>query len=140
RIALRTQQVIAHESRVADTVDPLAGSYAIEELTTELERLAGDYIEKIDARGGMLRAIETGYVQNEIQQAAYDYQRAVETKDTIVVGVNQFQIEEEDTIPILKFDEAMERDQIARLRSVREKRDAEHAKTSLNLLEDAARG
>ena len=140
RIALRTQQVIAHESGVADTVDPLAGSYAIEELTTELERLAVDYIEKIDAMGGMLRSIETGYVQNEIQQAAYDYQRAVETKESIVVGVNQFQIEEEDAIPILKFDERVERDQIERLRSVREKRNAENAETSLSLLEEAARG
>ena len=86
RIALRTQQVIAHESGVADTVDPLAGSYAIEELTTQLEQKARDYIEKIDAMGGMLRAIETGYVQNEIQEAAYEYQKAVETGDAIVVG------------------------------------------------------
>src|SRR5437660_3145111 len=90
--------------------------------------------------GGMLRSIETGYVQNEIQQAAYDYQRAVETKESIVVGVNQFQIEEEDAIPILKFDERVERDQIERLRSVREKRNAENAETSLSLLEEAARG
>ena len=80
RIALRTQQVIAHESGVADTVDPLAGSYAIEEMTTQLEKLAVEYIEKIDAMGGMLRAIETGYVQREIQEAAYQYQRAVETQ------------------------------------------------------------
>ena len=99
RIALRTQQVIAHESGVADTVDPLAGSYAIEELTTQLERIAVDYIEKIDAMGGMLRAIETGYVQNEIQEAAYDYQRAVETQDAIVVGVNKFQADEESSDP-----------------------------------------
>jgi methylmalonyl-CoA mutase N-terminal domain/subunit len=91
RIALRTQQVIAHESGVADTVDPLAGSYAIEELTTQLEAMAVDYIEKIDAMGGMLRAIETGYVQTEIQDAAYAYQRAVETDEAIVVGVNKFQ-------------------------------------------------
>ena len=95
RIALRTQQVIAHESGVADTVDPLAGSYAIEELTNELETLAIEYIEKIDAMGGMLRAIETGFVQREIQDAAYQYQRAVETQDQVVVGVNRFQIDEE---------------------------------------------
>src|SRR3954447_4716859 len=91
RIALRTQQVIAHESGVADTVDPFAGSYAVEEITSQLERRASDYIEKIDAMGGMLAAIESGYVQREIQEAAYQYQRAVETKDAIVVGVNQFQ-------------------------------------------------
>src|SRR5207248_11441404 len=114
RIALRTQQVIAHESGVADTVDPLAGSYAIEELTTQLERIAVDYIEKIDAMGGMLRAIETGYVQNEIQEAAYDYQRAVETGDAIVVGVNKFKAEQEP-IPVLRVDEQIERDQVARV-------------------------
>src|SRR5438093_6942518 len=88
RIALRTQQVIAHESGVADTVDPLAGSYAVEEITFQLEEKSRDYIEKIDAMGGMLRAIETGYVQREIQDAAYEYQRAVEKRDAIVVGVN----------------------------------------------------
>src|SRR5918998_1731248 len=94
RVALRTQQVIAHESGVADTVDPLAGSYAVEHLTDELEERASDYIKKIDALGGMLRAIELGYVQREIQEAAYNYQRAVETKDALVVGVNCFQVEE----------------------------------------------
>ena len=88
RIALRTQQVIAHESGVADTADPVAGSYAIEHLTDEIENRAADYIEKIDAMGGMLRAIELGYVQREIQEAAYRYQRAIETQDAVVVGVN----------------------------------------------------
>src|ERR1043166_8317736 len=122
RIALRTQQVIAHESGVADTVDPLAGSYAIEELTTQLETKAAEYIEKIDAMGGMLRAIETGYVQNEIQEAAYDYQRAVETNDAIVVGVNSFQLDEELPTPILRIDERIEREQIARTQAVRAKR------------------
>jgi hypothetical protein len=92
RVALRTQQVIAHESGVADTVDPLAGSYAIEELTTQLEERAAQYIEKIDQMGGMLRAIESGYPQREIQEAAYQYQRAVETHEAIVVGVNKFQL------------------------------------------------
>src|SRR5712691_6348432 len=91
RIALRTQQVIAHESGVADTADPLAGSYAIEELTSEIEQRALDYIERIGAMGGMLRAIETGYVQREIQNAAYEYQRAIETEEAVVVGVNRFQ-------------------------------------------------
>src|SRR5712691_12295601 len=91
RIALRTQQVIAYESGVADTVDPLAGSYAIEELTTEIEQRVVDYLNKIDAIGGTLRAIETGYIQREIQNAAYEYQRAIETEEAVVVGVNRFQ-------------------------------------------------
>jgi len=140
RIALRTQQVIAHESGVADTVDPLAGSYAIEELTNQLEKKAVAYIEKIDAMGGMLRAIETGYVQREIQDAAYEYQRAVETENAIVVGVNRFQMDADGSIPILSIDEQIERDQIARLGSVREKRDAPAAENALNALREAAAG
>lgn len=140
RIALRTQQVIAHESGVADTVDPLAGSYAIEELTTQLEQKARDYIEKIDAMGGMLRAIETGYVQNEIQDAAYDYQRAVETGDAIVVGMNSFQADEEVPIPVLRIDEKLEREQVARTQAVRAKRDSQDAENALNAIEEAARG
>lgn len=140
RVALRTQQVIAHESGVADTVDPLAGSYAIEELTTRLEGLAADYIAKIDDMGGMLRAIETGYVQREIQEAAYQYQRAVETNDAIVVGVNKFQSDEAGSIPILRVDEQIERDQIERVRSLRERRDAARAEACLNALGSAAAG
>lgn len=139
-IALRTQQVIAHESGVADTVDPLAGSYAIEELTTQLEEKAREYIEKIDAMGGMLRAIETGYVQREIQEAAYEYQRAVEKKDEIVVGVNKFQVDEGEGIPILKIDPQIERDQVERVRAVRAKRDAKQADSALSKLAEAARG
>ncbi len=140
RIALRTQQVIAHESGVADTVDPLAGSYAIEELTTKLEEAAVDYIEKIDAMGGMLRAIELGYVQSEIQDAAYDYQRSVESGDAVVVGVNRFQTDEEAPIPILKVDEQIGRDQAERLRAVRESRDAAKAAACLDKIADAAAG
>ncbi len=140
RIALRTQQVIAHESGVADTVDPLAGSYAIEEITTRLEQIATDYIEKIDAMGGMLRAIETGYVQNEIQEAAYDYQRSVETGDAIVVGMNKFESDEEVPIPIQKIDEKIEREQIARTRAVREKRNSIEAEKSLSAISKAAQG
>jgi methylmalonyl-CoA mutase N-terminal domain/subunit len=140
RIALRTQQVIAHESGVADTVDPLAGSYAIEELTNEIERRATDYIEKIDAMGGMLRAIETGYVQREIQEAAYKYQRAIETNEQTVVGLNRFQTEEETRIPLLRVDPAIEQAQVERLRAVRERRDSEAAETALVQLEEAARG
>jgi methylmalonyl-CoA mutase N-terminal domain/subunit len=140
RIALRTQQVIAYESGVADTVDPLAGSYAIEELTSEIERRAADYIEKIDVMGGMLRAIETGYVQREIQDAAYAYQRAIETDEQIVVGVNRFQTEEETRVPLLRVDPAIEQAQVERLRALRERRDHEAAETALVRLEEAARG
>jgi methylmalonyl-CoA mutase N-terminal domain/subunit len=140
RIALRTQQVIAHESGVVDTVDPLGGSYAIEQLTSELERRAVNYIEKIDAMGGMLRAIETGYVQKEIQDAAYEYQRRVETQDAIVVGVNQFQSDEAETIPILTINEQIERDQVERVRTIREKRDPAKAETALSTLKETASG
>lgn len=140
RIALRTQQVIAHESGVADTVDPLAGSYAIEELTTQMESLAFEYIEKIDNLGGMLRAIETGYVQREIQEAAYEYQKAVETKNAIVVGVNKFQTEDTEPIPILRIDEQIERSQVERLRALRTRRDAAKAGTALTTLGEAAAG
>jgi methylmalonyl-CoA mutase N-terminal domain/subunit len=140
RIALRTQQVIAYESGVADTVDPLAGSYAIEELTNEVERRAVDYIEKIDAMGGMLRAIETGYVQREIQDAAYKYQRAIETNDAIIVGLNRFQIEEEKSVPTLRVDSEIEQAQIERVRALRARRDNEAAETALVRLEEAARG
>ena len=136
---MRTQQVIAYESGVADTVDPLAGSYAIEELTNQFERKAVEYIEKIDAMGGMLKAIEDGYVQREIQEAAYQYQRAVEKQTEIVVGVNKFQTEETETIPILKVDEKIERGQIERLSAVRERRDAEKAETALVKIEAAAK-
>ncbi|MFN2502097.1 MAG: methylmalonyl-CoA mutase [Pyrinomonadaceae bacterium] len=140
RIALRTQQVIAHESGVADTADPLAGSYAIEELTTRLEQLAMEYIEKIDGMGGMLRAIETGYVQNEIQEAAYDYQKAVEAGTAVVVGMNRYQAEEEVPIPILSIDEALEKQQVARTQAVRVRRDPAAAAAATAALEEAARG
>ena len=138
RIALRTQQVIAHESGVADIVDALAGSYAIEELTNELEQKAVAYIGKIDAQGGMLRAIENGYPQREIQEAAFQYQKAVEKSDAVVVGVNKFQIEEDTTIPIMKVDPKIERAQVERLRAVREKRDKSKAENALSKLENAA--
>src|ERR1044071_1963304 len=123
RLALRTQQVIAFESGVADTVDPLAGSFAIEELTNEIEQRVIDYLDKIDAIGGTLHAIESGYIQREIQNSAYEYQRAVETKDAIVVGVNQFQSDEESKVKTLRVDPSVEQAQIDRVRSVRERRD-----------------
>jgi len=140
RVALRTQQVIAHESGVADTADPLGGAYAIEALTTEIENRAVAYLEKIDALGGMLRAIETGYVQREIQDAAYAYQRAIESGAAIVVGVNEFRSAEESPIPTLRVDPAIEQAQVERVRAVRERRDAERAGSTLAKLEDAARG
>jgi methylmalonyl-CoA mutase N-terminal domain/subunit len=140
RIALRTQQVIAHESGVADMVDALAGSYAIEEITNQLEQKAVEYIEKIDAMGGMLKAIENGYPQREIQEAAYEYQRAVEKQTEIVVGVNRFQMQEDETIPILKVNEQIERNQIERVQAVRARRDAEKAANALAKIEEAANG
>jgi methylmalonyl-CoA mutase N-terminal domain/subunit len=122
-IALRTQQIIANETGVTNTIDPVAGSYAIEKLTDEIEAGAMAYIEKIDAQGGVLRAVESGYIQGEIQKAAYDYQSAVESKEQIVVGVNDFLAEEERAIPTLRIDSEIERAQVARVRSVRAKRD-----------------
>jgi len=139
RVALRTQQVIAYESGVADTADPLAGSYAIEELTEQVEKLAREYLEKIDAMGGMLRAIETGYVQREIQESAYLYQRAIESKEEIVVGMNRFQIDAEPQMPLLKIDEQLERAQVERVRAVRARRDAHATESVLNKLEEAAK-
>ena len=130
-IALRTQQIIAHETGVTNTVDPVAGSYAIEQLTSEIEAGAKAYIEKIDAFGGMLRAIESGFVQGEIQKAAYDFQRAVEAKEQIVVGVNEFAAEQERTIPLLRMNAEIERSQVARLQALRAKRDSAKAKSAL---------
>jgi methylmalonyl-CoA mutase N-terminal domain/subunit len=130
-IALRTQQIIAHETGVANTVDPVAGSYAIEHLTNEIEASALSYIEKIDAMGGMLRAIESGFVQSEIQKAAYEYQCAVEKKDQIVVGVNEFIADEEREIPTLRIDPDIERAQIERLHALRAKRDATRTQSAL---------
>ncbi len=138
RIALRTQQVIAHESGVADIVDALAGSYAIEELTNQLEAKAVDYIQKIDDLGGMLKAIEQGFPQREIQEAAYQYQKAVESKDAVVVGVNKFQTDEESTIPTMTIDAQIEKNQVERLRAIREKRDKSKAENSLANLKASA--
>jgi len=133
-IALRTQQIIAHETGVANTIDPVAGSYAIESLTNEIEKGALAYIEKIDATGGMLRAIESGYVQGEIQKAAYEYQRSVERREQIVVGVNEFVAEEDRTIPTLRIDPQIERTQIARLQALRAKRNATQVQAALSEL------
>jgi methylmalonyl-CoA mutase N-terminal domain/subunit len=140
RIALRTQQVIANESGVGDTVDPLAGSYAIEQLTTEIETKAEEYLKKIDGMGGMLRAIESGYVQREIQESAYRYQRAIESGDAVVVGVNKYQVEEESPVPTLRVNADVERAQVERVRAVRARRDAIAADSTLVKLEEAAQG
>jgi len=137
-IALRTQQIIANETGVANTIDPVAGSYAIEHLTNEIESGALAYIEKIDSLGGMLLAIESGFVQTEIQKAAYEYQRAVETKEQVVVGVNDFIAEEERGIPTLRIDPQIEHEQIQRLQALRAKRDANKAKVAMAELERRA--
>ena len=122
-IALRTQQIIAQETGVANTIDPVGGSYAIEHLTDEIESGAREYIARINALGGMLRAIETGFVQAEIQKAAYEYQRAVERREQIVVGVNEFVAADEREIPTLRIDPQIEAAQVARLHALRARRD-----------------
>ncbi len=140
RIALRTQQIIAHESGVADTIDPFAGSYVIENLTDEIEQQARAYLERIDQLGGALRAIETGYIQGEIGNAAYAYQRAVERGEQIVVGVNQFQVEEEVHLPRHKIDPAIEFEQKRRLAELRASRDNSKVSELRTQLDNAARG
>ncbi len=139
RIALRTQQVIAYESGTPHTIDPLAGSYYVETLTNEIEKRAAEYLGKIEVLGGMLKAIERGFVQQEIQNAAYEYQQQVDHEEAIVVGVNRFEVEEEKPIPIQRIDPALEPRQIARVRALRAKRDAAACQTALKTVEDAAR-
>jgi methylmalonyl-CoA mutase, N-terminal domain len=138
-LALRTQQIIAHETGVANTIDPVGGSYAIEKLTSEIESAAQDYISKIDAMGGMLRAIEAGYVQQEIQKSAYEYQRAIERGEQVVVGVNRFQADQERPIPTLRIDPEIERSQIVRLQALRARRDAAQSRAALDEVERRAR-
>jgi len=139
-LALRTQQVIAEETGVTNTVDPVAGSYAIERLTNEIEAAAQDYISKIDALGGVLRAIETGYIQQEIQKSAYEYQQAVDGGEQVVVGVNRFQADEERAIPTLQVDPNIERTQVARLNALRARRDAAKSRAALEEVERRACG
>jgi methylmalonyl-CoA mutase N-terminal domain/subunit len=139
RIALRTQQVIAYESGAPQTIDPLAGSYYVESLTTEIEKRAAEYLGKIEVLGGMLKAIERGYVQQEIQNAAYEYQQQVDNQEAIVVGVNRFEVEEEKPIPIQRIDPALEPKQIERVRALRARRDAGPWKAALAGVEEAAR-
>ena len=139
RIALRTQQIIAYESGAPQTIDPLAGSYYIETLTNEIEKRATDYLDKIEAMGGMLKAIERGYVQQEIQNAAYEFQQKVDREEAIVVGVNRFTIEEEREVPIQRIDPALEPKQVERVRALRARRDMKAWQSALQGIEDAAR-
>jgi methylmalonyl-CoA mutase, N-terminal domain len=140
RVALRTQQIIAYESGVADSIDPLAGSYLVEHLTDEIEKGAQDYIAKIDEMGGALTAIERGYMQNEIQNAAYAAQQAVEKKEDIVVGVNAFEVKEERSLERMKVDPAIELAQREKLKKLRESRDQRVVGQLLAKLESAASG
>src|SRR5437660_3507971 len=136
RIALRTQQIIAHETGAPNTIDPLAGSYYIETLTNEIEFGARLYLEKIESMGGTLRAIELGYVQQEIQNAAYDFQQAVDRLETVVVVVNRFQTKQEKPIPIQRIDESLEQRQVERLRALRGKRDNAAWETAIKNVEE----
>ncbi len=139
RVALRTQQIVAYESGVPQTIDPVAGSYYLESLTNEIEGRARGYLEKIDAMGGMLRAIERGYVQQEIQNAAYEFQQAVDRLEAVVVGVNRFTTEEEHVIPLFRVDEVLERKQVERVRALRARRDRGPWQAALLQIEEAAR-
>ena len=140
RIALRTQQVIAYESGVADTIDPLAGSYAVETLTNEIERKAMQYIEKIDEMGGAVKAVESGYIQQEIADSAYQYQKEIEANQRIIVGVNQFQTEEEPLRDILRIPPEVEKVQKEKLARVKKERDSEKVKVALADLRKSAQG
>jgi methylmalonyl-CoA mutase N-terminal domain/subunit len=140
RIALRTQQVIAYESGAAETVDPLAGSYYVESLTNRVEAEALAYLKRIDELGGAVRAIEEGYIQREIQDAAYAYQLQVESGERVVVGLNKFQVEEGPPQGLLKVDPAVGEKQVAALRALKERRDGARVKAALRGIDAAARG
>ena len=140
QLALRTQQIIAYESGVADTVDPLAGSYYVETLTDEIERRVQEYLERIESMGGTLAAIENGFMQAEIHESAYRYLKAVESQRQIVVGVNRFQTAEERRLRLLRVDEAVRQAQVERLSRLRAGRDQASVERALAALEEAARG
>lgn len=140
QIALRTQQILAYESGVADTVDALAGSYLIEHLTDEIENRAGDYIRQIDEMGGALAAIEQGFVQREISDSAYQYMQAVESGEQVIVGLNEFTTDDEHHVDILKVDPAIEAQQVEKLAKLRESRDNNRVQELLTRIENAARG
>ena len=138
RIALRTQQILAHETGIANTADPLGGSYFVERLTLDMEKGCWEYFDRLDAMGGMVAAIEKGFPQRETQDASYEYQKAVERKEKVIVGVNEFVMENEPPIDILLIDESVEGRQIERLRKLRESRDNGRVRASLHALRDAA--
>jgi methylmalonyl-CoA mutase N-terminal domain/subunit len=140
QIALRTQQILAHESGVADVADPLGGAYAIEALTNQIEAAAQAYLDKIDQMGGMLRAIEAGFVQREIQEAAYQAQRALEEKQQVVVGVNEFTGGTSARMPVFSVDDRVAAEQNARLAALRASRDGAAVRAALAALRDAAAG
>ncbi len=140
RLALRTQQILAFESGVTNTADPVGGSEYIEDLTDAIDHGAREYLDRITRLGGTLQAIETGYIQGEIQNAAFEYQKTIERGETVVVGVNRFRMEDQRKIPTFRLDPAIEHTQITRLRQVRTKRDTQSATERLQRLEQAARG
>jgi methylmalonyl-CoA mutase N-terminal domain/subunit len=139
RIALRTQQILAHESGVAQAIDPLAGSYFIEMQTNEIEQQAKDYFARIESMGGMLRAIERGWVQQEIQNAAYKAQQQVDSGEAVVVGVNRFTQETEVEVPTQRIDESLERKQVERVRALRLRRDQQRWQAATDAVMNAAR-
>ena len=138
RLALRTQQVLAHESGITNTADPVGGAYEIERMTDQIEDGARKNLDRIDALRGMVGAIEQGFVQREIQQSAYDLQKKVESGEQTIVGVNRFRVEDEPRIPILHVDPERERQQVARVRSLKKSRNGAKARSALRRLEDAA--
>jgi methylmalonyl-CoA mutase N-terminal domain/subunit len=140
KIALRTQQIVGYESGVADTVDPLAGSYFVESLTDEVERATWDYLERIDSMGGAVAAIEAGFMQGEIEQAAYAYAKAVDDGEKVVVGVNRFLDDDVEPTEVFPIDPALQRAQVERTRSVRAGRDQAEVDAALEEVRRAARG
>jgi methylmalonyl-CoA mutase N-terminal domain/subunit len=140
RIALRTQQVIAHEAGVADFIDALGGSWAVESMTAEIERRVGEYLARIEELGGMVRAIEQGFPQREIERRAYEHQRAVEQRERIVVGVNDFVAAAEEPVPVAVVDPRLEEEQVQRVRALRARRSAAETARALGALDDAAQG
>jgi methylmalonyl-CoA mutase N-terminal domain/subunit len=138
RTALRTQQIIAHESGAANSIDIFGGSYLMEELTDTIEKESWDLMQKIEDMGGVIPAIEQGFIQRQIEDSAYDYQMKVENKERIVVGANEFQSAEDIKVPLLRIDPEVEKAQVERVQAVRDKRDAEQVRSSLNALRQAA--
>jgi methylmalonyl-CoA mutase N-terminal domain/subunit len=139
RIALRTQQIVAFESGVPQTIDPLAGSYYVESLTNELEARAQSYLDKIEGLGGMLKAIERGYVQQEIQNAAYEFQQKVDRHEAVVVGVNRFEVDQESQVPLQRIDPSLEPRQVERVRVLRSRRNQIAWKAALDRVQESAR-